>query len=52
MHLVARATDGVPEAIEVEGRRFCVGVQWHPEYTWREVGTDFALWRSFVDACR
>lgn len=52
VRLVARATDGVPEGIEVPGRRFCVGVQWHPEYTWREVGTDFSLWRSFVDACR
>lgn len=52
VRLVARATDGVPEAIEVEGQRFCVGVQWHPEYTWRTVGTDLTLWRSFVDACR
>ena len=52
VRLVARATDGVPEAIEVPGRRFCVGVQWHPEYTWRTLPTDRALWRSFVDACR
>jgi putative glutamine amidotransferase len=28
----ARAPDGVVEAIEVPGRRFCLGVQWHPEY--------------------
>ncbi len=49
---MARATDGVPEGIEVPGRRFCVGVQWHPEYTWRTLSTDFALWRSFVEACR
>lgn len=52
VRLVARATDGVPEGIEVPGRRFCLGVQWHPEYTWREVESDFALWRSFVDSCR
>ncbi|MDO4428065.1 MAG: gamma-glutamyl-gamma-aminobutyrate hydrolase family protein [Atopobiaceae bacterium] len=50
--LVAHATDGVPEGIEVPGKRFCVGVQWHPEYTWRTVETDFTLWKSFVDACR
>ena len=25
-----RAPDGVIEAIELPGRRFCVGVQWHP----------------------
>lgn len=52
VRLVARATDGVPEGIEVPGRRFCVGVQWHPEYTWRTIATDRALWRSFVDSCR
>ena len=29
----ARAPDGVIEAIEAPDRRFCLGVQWHPEYT-------------------
>ena len=52
VRLVAHATDGVPEGIEVPDRRFCVGVQWHPEYTWRKVETDFALWKSFIEACR
>lgn len=52
VRLVAAATDGVPEAIEVEGERFCLGVQWHPEYTWRTLETDFKLWKAFVDACR
>ncbi|MCC7428777.1 MAG: gamma-glutamyl-gamma-aminobutyrate hydrolase family protein [Alphaproteobacteria bacterium] len=28
----ARAPDGVIEAIEAAGRRFCLGVQWHPEF--------------------
>ncbi|KAF0115512.1 MAG: putative glutamine amidotransferase [Rhodospirillaceae bacterium] len=28
----ARAADGVIEAIEAPARRFCLGVQWHPEY--------------------
>ena len=27
----ARATDGSLEAMEAEGTRFCLGVQWHPE---------------------
>ena len=52
VRLVARSTDGVPEAIEVPSARFCVGVQWHPEYTWRDVATDRALWHAFVDSCR
>lgn len=52
VRLTAVATDGVPEAIEVTGERFCLGVQWHPEYTWRTLETDFKLWRAFVDAAR
>ena len=52
VRLTGVATDGVPEAIEVEGQPFCLGVQWHPEYTWRRLETDFKLWRAFVDAAR
>jgi len=29
--VVARAPDGVIEALRLPGHRFCVGVQWHPE---------------------
>jgi putative glutamine amidotransferase len=28
----ARAPDGVVEGIEAPARRFCLGVQWHPEF--------------------
>lgn len=52
LRLVARASDGVPEGVELEGERFCVGVQWHPEYTWRTVESDRKLWHAFVDAAR
>ena len=46
----ARAPDGVIEAIEVAGRRFCLGVQWHPEY---DISPgDVAVLRAFVDAAR
>lgn len=50
--LSARATDGVPECIELPDRRFVLGVQWHPEYTWPHLASDMGLWKSFVDACR
>lgn len=50
--LVGEATDGVPEAIEVPSARFCLGVQWHPEYTWQTLATDAGLWKAFVDASR
>lgn len=29
----ARATDGVIEGIEAPGYRFCIGLQWHPEFS-------------------
>jgi putative glutamine amidotransferase len=50
--LVAEATDGMPEGIEVPSERFCLAVQWHPECTWRDSSTDALLWQSFVEACR
>ena len=46
----ARAPDGVIEAIEAPGRRFCLGVQWHPEYGITD--GDRALFTALVEACR
>ncbi|HEX6143601.1 MAG TPA: gamma-glutamyl-gamma-aminobutyrate hydrolase family protein [Geminicoccaceae bacterium] len=46
----ARAPDGVIEAIEDPARRFCIGVQWHPEYGIS--AGDAALLEAFVAACR
>ena len=44
---VAWAEDGVVEAVEAAGRRFCVGVQWHPEE-----GTDHRLFAAHVAAAQ
>lgn len=52
VRLTGRATDAVPEAIELPGKRFCLGVQWHPEYTWHVLESDMGLWRSLVEASR
>ncbi|HEY7010990.1 MAG TPA: gamma-glutamyl-gamma-aminobutyrate hydrolase family protein, partial [Jatrophihabitantaceae bacterium] len=41
------AEDGVVEAVELAGRRWVVGVQWHPE-----VHAGAALFEAFVAACR
>ena len=46
----ATAPDGVVEGIEAPGRRFCLGVQWHPEFTISPA--DAALARAFIEACR
>ncbi|MBI5164637.1 MAG: gamma-glutamyl-gamma-aminobutyrate hydrolase family protein [Magnetospirillum sp.] len=46
----AVAPDGVIEGIEDPRRRFCIGVQWHPEYDLSPA--DSALFAALVQACR
>ena len=46
----AVAPDGVIEGIEVPARRFCLGVQWHPEFS--ITSGDRAIFAAFVDAAR
>ena len=49
LRVSARAADGVVEAIEGKGERFCLGVQWHPE---RVSDRHRArLFGAFVSAC-
>jgi putative glutamine amidotransferase len=44
------APDGVVEAVEDPAKRFCLGVQWHPENFYR-TGEFSALFEAFVRAC-
>jgi putative glutamine amidotransferase len=48
--IAAIAEDGVIEAIETPKYRFCIGVQWHPEFEISE--GDRRLFGAFVDAAR
>jgi putative glutamine amidotransferase len=45
----ARAPDGVIEGIEDPRQRFCIGVQWHPEYGLSD--GDKRLFAAFIAAC-
>lgn len=47
----ATAPDGVIEAVEDPSKRFCLGVQWHPENFYR-TGEFRALFEAFVTAAR
>jgi putative glutamine amidotransferase len=47
----ATAPDGVIEAIEDPSRRFCLGVQWHPENFYR-TGEFRPLFEGFISACK
>jgi putative glutamine amidotransferase len=44
----AVATDGVIEGVEDPRRRFCLGVQWHPEFEINEA--DRRIFRTFIAA--
>jgi putative glutamine amidotransferase len=44
----AIAEDGVVEGIEDPRRRFCIGVQWHPEFALSD--GDRRIFRAFVEA--
>ena len=44
--VTCQSDDGLPEAVEDPGRRFVLGVQWHPEET-----TDRRLFAALVHAC-
>lgn len=46
----ARAPDGIIEAIEMPEKRFCIGVQWHPEYG--STPSDHKIFRALVGAAR
>lgn len=46
----AVAPDGVIEGVEDPTRKFCIGVQWHPEF--HISAADVKLFAAFVDACR
>lgn len=46
------APDGVIEAVRVAGKRFALGVQWHPEYRCTENPESMKLFQAFGDAVR
>lgn len=49
--VTATAPDGIVEAVEDPSKRFCLGVQWHPENFYR-TGEFSALFEAFVNAAR
>ncbi len=44
--------DGVVEGLEARGRRFVVGVQWHPESFWNQPDSFQRLFDAHAEACR
>ncbi|MEY2342665.1 gamma-glutamyl-gamma-aminobutyrate hydrolase family protein [Acidithiobacillus sp. IBUN Pt1247-S3] len=51
LSVVAWASDGLAEALELADRRWCVAVQWHPELPSGDSRRQEALWLDFVSEC-
>lgn len=47
----ALADDGLTEAIELPGKKFVLGVQWHPEFSYRKDPDAMKIIAAFVKAC-
>lgn len=50
LEVVALSSDGLVEAVELSGKRFVIGVQWHPEWLKFQEWTR-RLFAGFVEAC-
>lgn len=52
LKVTAVASDGVIECVEDSRQdRYVLGVQWHPELSWRSDGVSRSIFESFVNAC-
>jgi putative glutamine amidotransferase len=51
LRVLARAPDGIVEAVQMTDREFFLGVQWHPERI-AERPEQVRLFQAFVGACR
>jgi len=48
----AVSEDGLVEEVEMPGKRFLMGVQWHPEFSYLVDENAQKLVQAFVDACK
>ena len=51
LRVIARAADGLIEGVELPGKKFVLGVQWHPESLSDRYEEAQALFNAFVGAC-
>ncbi len=51
LKLMAQAEDGLTEAAWLPGKRFVLGVQWHPELLSAHDEASRAIFRRFAEAC-
>ena len=49
---MAVADDGIIEAVEIPGRKFIWGLQWHPEFAYLKDENSMMIFEEFVKKCR
>ena len=50
--VMARAEDGIIEAVYMPEKPYVRAYQWHPERLWQIDGDNQRIFTQFVDACR
>ena len=50
--LATSCEDGVIEGVYLDGERYLVGVQWHPERRYKESDVDLNVFKSLVEAAK
>lgn len=51
LEVMAKAADGIVEAVRKTDARFVVGVQWHPERIWQEEASSAKIFEELIAAC-
>ena len=49
---MAVSEDGLIEAISVKNKKFAIGIQWHPEFSYETNEESLKLIEAFVNACK
>lgn len=44
--------DGIIESIYLEDKKFVLGVQWHPEFLYKDFEDQFKIFKAFIDSCK
>ena len=50
--IMAVSEDGLVEAVSVKNKKFIMGVQWHPEFSYEVNDESVKMVQAFVDACK
>ena len=50
--IVAHSNDGLIEGMEYTKNRFNLGVQWHPEFLWKEDESANRIFSAFIDSSK